>query len=114
MSVMRRAILVAVALSCLGTGNVEAGFFDGNALLEACEKRATFCQGYIAAVHDTMAQPFLTAGSVNSGKICVPADVKLSQLVDVSVLYLRARPEKRHLDASFLVFDALKEKFPCN
>ncbi len=107
-------MLVAVALTCLGTGKSEAAIFDGNKLLAACEKSTPFCQGYIAAVHDTMQQPFLTAGSVNSGKVCVPAGAQLRQLVDIAVLYLRARPEKRHLDASFLVFDALKEKFPCN
>jgi hypothetical protein len=109
-----RAILVTVALSGFMGGQAAAMFIDGNDLSDACEKSLPFFSGYIAAVYDAMDQPFLTAGSVNAQKLCVVEGVRLTQLVDTVKLWLHDHPEKRHLAASFLVFQAFKEKFPCN
>ena len=124
-----RHLLIAVMLSGLVVGGKgTADFYDGKMLLQDCQggdspqetqdlaglSQWGTCVGYIAAVLDTMSNAFLTAGSVTAQKLCVPENVQLSQLKDTVQLWLRDHPEKRHLAASFLVFQALKEKFPCN
>jgi hypothetical protein len=126
---MRQSVLLAMALSCLvAGGKATADFYDGKMLLQDCQGGGVpqeaqdlaglsqwgTCVGYIAAVLDTMSNASLTAGSINPQKLCVPENVQLSQLRDTVQLWLRNHPEKRDLAASFLVFQALKEKFPCN
>ena len=124
-----RALLIAVILSGLVVGGkATADFYDGKMLLQDCQggddqqETQNFaglsqwgtCVGYIAAVVDTMSNASLTAGSVNAQQLCVSEHVQLSQLKDIVRRWLSDHPEKRHLAASFLVFQALKEKFPCN
>ena len=126
---MIRAIFVALVLFGLVVRDeATADFYDGKMLLQDCQggggpqetqdlaglSQWGTCVGYIAAVLDTMSNAFLTAGSINAQKLCVPENVQLSQLKDTVQLWLSDHPEKRHLAASFLVFQALKEKFPCN
>ena len=113
---MRRAILVAVALTALWSE--EATAIDGNKLFEHCEfftarlptlpldaSKGGYCIGYIQGVHDAL-QP--------TRVICVPGGVTGGQLGDVVKIYLRNHPEDRHRPAEELVAAALKEKFPCN
>lgn len=107
---MRRAILVAVALSCFVMGKATAAAYDGNKLFEFCEKTDDvsfgFCFGYVSGVVDA---------TFDEGHYCWSAPgVKSQQLKDVVTLWLRDHPEKRHLPADELVATALKEKFPCN
>ena len=126
---MIRAILVALVLFGLVVGDeAAADFYDGKMLLQDCQggddqqetqnlaglSQWGTCVGYIAAVVDTMSNAFLTAGSVNAQQLCVSEHVQLSQLKDIVRRWLSDHPEKRHLAASLLVFQALKEKFPCN
>ena len=118
-----------MALFCLVVGGQgRADFYDGKMLLQDCQggddqqETQNFaglsqwgtCVGYIAAVVDTMSNAFLTAKSVNAQQVCVSEHVQLSQLKDIVRRWLIDHPEKRHLAASLLVFQALKEKFPCN
>jgi hypothetical protein len=110
---MRRATLVAVALSCFVICSAEAGYKDGNSLLSDCEGRSRgdpggrsqwgMCLGYILGVHDA-----------HDRAICIPDGVKSGQVLDVVKRYLRNHPEERHHQASSLVLGALKETFPCN
>jgi Rap1a immunity proteins len=111
---MRRVMLVAVALSSLVAGTAaHAGFRDGNKLFEDCKYTDTnsntfpagTCAGYIVGAVDAL---------LETGAFCVPDGVEAGQVIDVVKLYLAQHPEKRHLAASDLVVDALKEKFPCN
>jgi hypothetical protein len=116
----RRAMLVALALSCLVVGGTAAtagdtagGFLDGNKLLADCNDPPVsygvgFCDGYILGV----------AGALNQkqGFYCFPGGsggVKAGQVEDLVKLYLRDHPENRHDVASSLIIAALKEKFPC-
>jgi hypothetical protein len=107
----RRAMLVAVALSCLA-GEGQAAFLDGNQLFTECrdgdnpqaEARLSqwgICYGYIVGVSDALKD------------VCLPNAAKAGQVRDVVALWLRDHPEKRHLPAIDLVTSALKEKFPC-
>ena len=108
---MRRAILVAVALSFFVVGKTVAGYRDGNELLSDCEGQARgaedsqwgICLGYILGAYDAL-----------ESTTCVPDVVKASQLRDVVKIYLRNHPEERHHQASSLVVAALKQAFPCN
>jgi hypothetical protein len=113
---MIRAILVAVALSCLLVGGADAAsYFDGDKLFDECQvpfdprgaglESVGLCEGYVLGVVDTLAE---------RDPICLSEGVRASQVVDVVKLWLRDHPEKRHLAASDLVTTALKEKFPCN
>jgi hypothetical protein len=111
---MRRAMLVAVALSSLVVQEADAAaYIDGNKLLEECENVQTefwqgTCDGYVVGVQDALDGLRL---------FCVPegsSGVVAKQLVDVVKLYLRDHPESQHYSASSQVTEALKEKFPCN
>jgi Rap1a immunity proteins len=113
---MRRALLIAVALSSLACAAWDV--FDGNALLENCKNwsrggqadwenvlRTGTCVGYIWGV----------AGALEgSPAFCLSNGVQQNQVVDVVKRWLDEHPEVRHYSASSLVAKALKEKFPCN
>ncbi|MCS4333706.1 Rap1a/Tai family immunity protein [Klebsiella variicola] len=60
-------------------------------------------QAYVGGVVD----------AVDGTQFCVPDDVKLGQLFDITSNYLSATPEKRSLPASEIVITAISEKFPC-
>ena len=100
----------AAALSFLGFAVYAAcgdcSSIDGNRLYEACtEGDVAFCSGYIAGALDNEDRYFVRTD-------CVPEDAKLSELVGVVTAWLRDHPDKRHLQASVAVADALKAKFP--
>jgi hypothetical protein len=100
-------MLVALALCCFRAEAQAEGidFITGNQLYEFCQGNRAYCTGYVAGV---------AAGSEKQGTtFCLASGVRSDQLGDVVKLWLRDHPEKRHLAASFLVFQALKEKFPC-
>jgi Rap1a immunity proteins len=116
----RRTMLVAVALSSLLAAKAAANYFDGNELLAWCENwhremdpdddllLGGYCGGFVGGVVDTLVNKPHT--------FCVPqgpGGVSSAQLVEVVKLYLRDHPDNRHLAASLLVMQALKEKFPC-
>ncbi|HGM5338188.1 TPA: Rap1a/Tai family immunity protein [Serratia marcescens] len=97
-----------------------AQYYDGNALngwSNALQKwklgtnvsnndltDARVFQAYVGGVID----------AVDGTKFCIPDNVKLGQLFDITSNYLSANPEKRALPASELVITAISDKFPCN
>ena len=133
---MCRAILVAVALCCVGGVTANANptepfptFTDGNELFDACEgfraqgtlspdeiMRFRYCEAYIVGVADTLAwlKTGLRASIEKSVKYCPPKGAESHQLTSVAVNYLRDHPEKRDLAAASLVANALAKGFPCN
>jgi hypothetical protein len=133
---MRGAILIAVALCCVGGVTTKANptepfptFTDGNELFDECEgfgtqgtlspeqiMRFRYCEAYIVAVADTLAwlKTGLRASTGKSVKYCPPKGADPHQLTSVAVNYLRDYPEKRHLAAASLVGNALAKSFPCN
>ena len=106
---MRRAILIAMVLCCVGAGGADA-VGNGNELYEFCQKPDSsvmrgVCGGYVTGVSDALRA---------SGSFCWPQGGTRGQVIDVVTIYLRDHPEKRHLLAFDLVSAALMEKFPCN
>lgn len=45
--------------------------------------------------------------------LCIPDGVTNRQSIDVIKNYLQNSPEKRHLDASLLIYSALAKTWPC-
>lgn len=113
-----------IAMAALATPAF-ADYYDGNelyGLLQAnsqfrLTKRATtqqayesgIAQGYVGGVQDS------ANGQPVNGFLffCVPSEVKGSQAEEITLNYLKAHPEERHLPAKTLVIWALAEKFPC-
>jgi len=86
-------------------------FYNGNRLLDYCERKSESCTSYIAGIVDTlMAVNFVTKNPI----ICLPDNVQLGQAVDVTVNYMRAHPEKRQVSAASMAFVALTRAFPCS
>ena len=114
--IARPAVLVAMALSSLVAGKVDANYFDGNELLAWCENwhrepdpgddllLGGYCGGFVGGVVDVLVN--------KPNTFCVPqgrGGVRSAQLVEVVKLYLHDHPEKRNLAASLLVMQALKD-----
>ena len=116
---IRRVILVALALFCLvaerdaqARNGYNTTWMYGNEHYEQCQHMtkenfnplyAGYCTGYVLGVLDTLQQQVL----------CVPVGVTRGQLTDIVRRWLRDNPDKRHASAHYLVAAALKEKFPC-
>jgi hypothetical protein len=102
-------VLMAVMVANAGA---QADYRDGERLYADCVPEeadwALFCQAYIAAIADAARHD-----PVDGDKVCVPADVKLEELVDIVSRSLKAHPENRHFGAAGLVAQALAEAFPC-
>jgi hypothetical protein len=131
---MRRAILVAVALCCVGGVTAKAdpvgpyfSITDGNKLFSACEgygtqgtlspdeiRRFASCEAYVVGVADSLAMFKANLSTLGDVKYCPPEGADSHQLTSVAINYLRDHPEKRHLAAASLVANALAKGFPCN
>lgn len=98
--------LVAVGLLSV-THYSHAYFLDGNTLLERIEDPGTVkpmvALGFILGVADSFAQ----------SEICVPENVRAQQLYDLVRDWLRANPDKRHVEAAAIVLVVLRKTWPC-
>lgn len=105
-------ILAAAALTVApppGPPPAPPGIFlsdvTGENLLRMCERDArAFCRGYVLGIADS-----LNRQSV----ICRPIGSSTSQIESLVVGYIRARPQRWHIQASFLAQEALEASFPC-
>jgi hypothetical protein len=108
---MRTTMAAMASLLCFmfWATDAQCSFIDGDKLYENCtgksEADVSFCSGYVAGAFDNEDRYFVRTD-------CVPEDAKLSDLVAVVTAWLGDHPEKRHLQASVTVADALKAKFP--
>lgn len=100
--------LMAVGF-CVFTSSAGAGFYNGNEALDRCERDRSWCSTYVAGATDGIA-----FGANNAVPYCIPAGVTLGQMVDVYLGYLKDRPADRHLDAVYLVTDAMWSAWPCS
>jgi hypothetical protein len=106
---MRRAILVAVALSWfVAAEEAAAQSLNGAQFLEACTKAdhewIGFCNGYIQAAYDA-----------TGGKgICAPKGVTRNQLFDIIIPNLMKAPDLLELNATSVIDAVLRKAYPCN
>jgi len=111
------ALSLAGVLTCL-TPTIAAAqnvgvYFDGDTLLEECEKESDACVSYVAGVED-LRSLFLAMDETFDYGICVPGEAKLGQLVDTVTEQLRDSPTERHYSGPYHVLLALRRSFPCS
>lgn len=113
----RRAVMglsvVFAILAGMGASPSRAGYVSGVVLLGYCQDPASsFCAGYLASLVDY--QDALQHSDQPALRFCLPDNIKLSDLRDLTVDQLQINPpsELRKLAAS-LVIPALVRKFPC-
>ncbi|MGV3769594.1 MAG: Rap1a/Tai family immunity protein [Sphingobium phenoxybenzoativorans] len=96
-----------------------AGFYSGNDLYEICTveresktyvEKTYECVAYVTGAVDA----FNTTREANNLKSCIPPDVTISQLKDVTVKYLGNNPIDRAKSASSQVFAATRKAWPCS
>lgn len=100
-------------------------FADGNQLLKRCQegvriadgdKQADlFGAGYCLGVINTVAsmRELVNDGAPRSSQICLPPSPTPGQLARIFVKYMKANPEKLHLNESLIAVAALRGAFPC-
>jgi hypothetical protein len=96
---------------------------DGNQLLDACQQavkyfdgdktdvdrfKGLYCLGLVEGTRNTMALL-----DQQDPAACVPASVTNTQAVRIVEQYLRANPQKLHLDASANILLSLMTAYPC-
>lgn len=96
-----RALLLVLAMPA------HAYFVDGNTLLERMEDPGTVkpmvALGFVLGVADSFEQT----------QICLPENVRAQQLYDLVRDWLRANPDKRHVQAAAIVLVVLRQAWPC-
>lgn len=85
----------------------ENAFVSGNTLLSRLKSSSnverSFGLGYVAAVADAF----------DGESFCIPPDVNLRQMADMTQRMLETRAESRHLVGAAFVTAALMQAFPC-
>jgi hypothetical protein len=120
-------LLLCSALVC--AQEIEIPSTSGNAYLRLCspidrdekdQTREDFrnlvaCSGYTqGVVQGALAESALeSSGNGTPAPFCVSPEVNNSQLVRVTLKYIRKVPEQSHLPTVFLLLDAMKGAFPC-
>ncbi len=110
---MRLLIAVVLAWPLV----LSAGFYDGNDLMEYCDKpNANFshfssCVSYLAGIED--AEEMFVGWNHKQPYFCVPDRTSLNQLRLVFLRWMKQRPAKWQHDASSLVATAYREEWPC-
>jgi len=89
----------------------------GYALSDEETASGAFCIGYIRGVLDTMItwKAFEEEAKLKSpvAHPCIPDGVSNEQAIKVTLKFLKDRPEQLHLPADSLVFQAMRQAFPC-
>ncbi len=96
-------LMVAAVLAVSMVGTVQARLTTGNDLIQHCIAAPdSFCAGYVGGVIDTSHALF-----------CFPPEVSKSELINITIVYLRDHPDKLGLYAPNLVIKAMRVAFPC-
>jgi Rap1a immunity proteins len=108
-----RYIFLSCAFVALAT--TQSGAADGTLLYKSCMDKSPYsalglaCEAYIRGFQDGMG-----AGSTVGSRIsCLPQQNMVVQDRLIIEKFLREHPEKLHLEAGLLVFEALVQAFPC-
>jgi hypothetical protein len=107
------ALIAAVGL-VLGLGGppAQARYMTGLALLDWCrDDGSTFCPGYLAALADY--QSVLQRLDTETDRFCLPSNVKLAILREVTLRDLGAQPREQLSEvAARVMIPALARRFP--
>jgi len=108
-----------LAGAVLFSGSAQSGFFDGNDLYRNCTSEQTilkrgFCNGYAAAVVDMMIALQQVGGDFYGHSACIPENVKLQQVSDIVLNYLKSNPVFRHQAGAWLAAQAISQAWPCS
>jgi hypothetical protein len=87
---------------------------EGEELLKWCSSEHTDplyieCIGYIQGHMDTA----LIGGAFEQRFICLPDDITLSHVGEITVTYLKNHADTKQKAASFALLDALHDVYPC-
>ncbi len=116
---MRKSMALSAILVALATGPAAADhmYVDTETLYGWCKPYEVgtrnvgpLCSGYINAVADILAHGV----PVHDHRACVPEQVRLVDLRDLTVEALDSRPNVGHKNAHDWVARAISEAFPCN
>jgi hypothetical protein len=80
-------------------------------LSDLCAQDRGACLGYVIGSTDSWASALAAAGRPQV--ICIPPGANNDQITQLTVRYLRANPQEGGLNASVVIFAALKASFPC-
>jgi hypothetical protein len=95
-----------------------AGFYSGDQLYEVCTA-GRGDRGYVDRTYECIAYVTGAVDAFNATreaarqKSCIPGDVTIKRLRDVTVDYLREHPGERDQSAAKAVFAATREEWPC-
>ena len=105
-------LTLCISPSVVQSQNVQLRFYSGNDIFPSCQSNSSFITGYVTGVIDYagIASSITDRSSI---RVCVPLDATNGQAKDVFCKFLADNPEKRHIDASALVFNAMQDAFPC-
>ena len=122
---MKKAVLLLVAILAWPIG---AQAITGNELLAECRSREPHSRGYCLGLIVGVEAGFSPVRDIKSitrsanshvnilfstfGN-CLSSGVTHGQMRDIVVRFLEQNPGRRHEQYHVLVFDALKEAFPC-
>jgi|KBSSwiStaDraftv2_1062776.scaffolds.fasta_scaffold10861_5 hypothetical protein len=107
-----------VGLAALTPSVASAGFYSGDQLYEVCTAEHGD-RGYVDRTYECIAYVTGAVDAFNATreaarqKSCIPGDVTIKRLRDVTVDYLRARPDERDQSAAKAVFAATRKEWPC-
>ncbi len=116
---MRKPMMSLAALAALvaGPAAVDHMYVDTETLYGWCKPYEVgtsgvgpLCSGYIIAVADILAHGI----PIHSNRACVPEQVRLVDLRNLTIEALDNRPKVGHKNAHDWVARAISETFPCN
>jgi len=111
---VRNAVLAAAL--AISAPPALANYLTGKDLYADCSKpqgsfSQGFCSGYISGVVDAIEHYQVSKGAEKS--VCVPKEASIGQVKELVVRYLTQHPGERNNAASSLVWDAVRNSFPC-
>lgn len=79
------------------------------------ERDRAVCLGYLEGVWDSLSvlNPILTTSDAYEFNICLPQDVKVQAVAELTLEWMQQNPERDQETAASLIILALLERYPC-
>jgi Rap1a immunity proteins len=109
---MKALLLVAFCIASAAPAQAATAFRGGADLYTSCttSRGADFCDAYIMGAVDAM---FALKNASGAGNVCITDGVRLRQVRDIVVQYMKDHPETRRYTAASIVVVAVRKAFPC-